>query len=334
MASGVGTARQARGALLSIAAALALSAPAVAATPEAQHLEVAGQQREYLLFTPDAMPAGPRPLVLLLHGHLGTAANAMGTGRSPSPLSAWLAVAAREKLRLAALQGLKGRDGRTGWHDCRRDAGDNPEVDDVAFASAVVRQLVDAGQVDARRIYVMGMSNGAMMTLRLALEMTPRPAAVAAVAGSMARQSDCAAARGPVSVLLIAGTADPLVPYDGGEVGLGSRANRGEVTGVAATRDYWLHTDCLVGAKPVAFAFPHSGTGDTHADRQAWGPDGGPQVAVLTIRNGGHVEPSLRFDYPRLYYRIVGPQSHDLESAEEAWRFFHDKQVATAMPCP
>ena len=172
------------------AAALAQGATAGVA-PEPRHIEVAGQQREYLLVTSQAAPGGPRPLVLILHGHLGTAANALGSGRAPSPLSAWLDIAEREKLLVVALQGLKGADNRTGWNDCRSDATGNPTTDDVTFASRVVKQLVDEGRADPKRIYVMGMSNGAMMTLRLALEMSPKPIAVAAVAGTMAQKTAC-----------------------------------------------------------------------------------------------------------------------------------------------
>ena len=174
----------------------------------------------------------------------------------PSPLSAWLDVAERENVLVAALQGLKGSDNRTGWHDCRSDADNNPQTDDVAFASRVAKKLVDDGRADAKRIYVMGMSNGAMMTLRLALEMQPAPAAVAAVAGTMAAKSECAGSPRPVSVLLIHGTQDPLVPYIGGGVGFGERRDRGSVVSVAATRDFWLRADDLQSAKPVEAFFP------------------------------------------------------------------------------
>lgn len=302
-----------------------MATPTAPPTPEVQHIEAAGLQREFLLVAPPSPPAGPRPLVLVLHGHLGTAANALGKGRSPSPLSVWLDVAARENVLVAALQGLKGADNRTGWHDCRRDATDNPQVDDVAFASAVAQQLVDAGRADPHRIYVMGMSNGAIMTLRLALEMQPAPAAVAAAAGTMAAMSACGDATHPVSVLLMHGTADPLVPYGGGGVGLGSRRDRGSVQSVAATRDYWLRADGLQNAQPRDFTFPHAGSDETRASKQTWGADSGPQVEVVTIDKGGHVEPSPRYRYPALYYALVGTQSRDLEAVEEAWAFFRDK---------
>ena len=307
-------------------ASLAVSA-ARAATPEPEHIEVAGAQRDYLLVVPQHANEAPRPLVLVLHGHLGTAANALGGGRAPSPLSAWLDIAKREDVLVAALQGLKGSDNRTGWHDCRSDADNNPQVDDVAFASRVAKKLVDDGQADAKRIYVMGMSNGAIMTLRLALEMQPAPAAVAAVAGTMAAKSECSGAPRPVSVLLIHGTEDPLVPYTGGGVGLGDRRDRGSVLSVAVTRDFWLRADGLQSAKPVETSFPHDGDDATRARKATYGPDAGPQVVVVTIDNGGHVEPSKRFHYPALYYRIVGVQNRDFEAAEEAWSFFKTKKT-------
>jgi polyhydroxybutyrate depolymerase len=77
----------------------------------------------------------------------------------------------------------------------------------------------------------------------------------------------------------------------------------------------------------VSYSFPHVGRDRTRASRQTWGSDAGPQVQVITIENGGHVEPSLRYDYPALYHLIVGPQNRDLETAEEAWRFFRAKRA-------
>lgn len=319
-----------RGSVL-VSSTLALLAASLgrASPPETLHLEAAGQQREYLLVAPQSASSGTRPLVLVLHGHLGTAANALGGGRAPSPLSAWLDIAEREKVLVAALQGLKGADSRTGWHDCRADEDDNPRVDDVAFASRVATKLIDEGRADPKRIYVMGMSNGAMMTLRLALEMQPAPAAVAAVAGTMAAQSDCSGAPRPMSVLLIHGSDDPLVPYAGGGVGLGENRGRGSVVSVAATRDFWLRADGLQSAKPVDYSFPHAGDDATRARKTTYGPDAGPQVVVITIDKGGHVEPSKRYHYGALYSRIVGAQNRDLETAEEAWAFFTGKARST-----
>jgi polyhydroxybutyrate depolymerase len=310
--------------LLGIACAMLFSSGAYAVTQRPESIDISGQPRDYILATPDSLPAGAHPLVVILHGHIGTAANALGGGMFPSPLSAWVAIADREKVLLAALQGLKGSDHRTGWRDCRGDDVENPNADDVAFASAVVQRLVASGSVDAHRIYIMGMSNGAMMSYRLALEMQPAPAAIAAVSGTMAQHSACGSAPHPLSVLLIHGTEDPLVPYAGGSVGLGRRKTS-SVLGVDATRDFWLRADNLLGAVPVSHAVPHLGSDPTSAVRTTYGSAPGPQVETLTIEHGGHVEPSLRFHYGPVYGMLVGRQNRDLESAEEAWSFFKNK---------
>jgi len=310
--------------LLCAAGSTLLLSSANAADKIPSHIGIAGQQREYILVTPDVLPAGPRPLVLVLHGHIGTAANAMGAGWAPSPLSAWVAIVDREKILVTALQGLQGADRRTGWHDCRSDDTGDPDTNDVAFAAAVAQNLIAGGRADPKRVYVMGMSNGAMMSYRLALEMHPAPAAIAAVSGTMALHSACTGAAHPVSVLLIHGAADPVVPYAGGAVGFGHR-KPSSVLGVEATRDFWLRVDGLSGVAPVAYSFPHLATDSTRALKTTYGEDRGPQVELIDIEHGGHVEPSLRFHYGLLYRRLIGAQNRDLESAEEAWQFFRSK---------
>jgi len=228
---------------------------------------------------------------------------------------------------VAALQGLKGADNQTGWHDCRLDSTGNPQADDVAFAGRVVQQLVAQGRVDPKRVFVMGMSNGGMMAYRLALQMQPVPLAIAAVSSSMAASSACTNAPPKVSVLLINGTADPIVPYAGGDVGTRGRST-GRVTGAEASRDFWLHADGLASSAGVTTAVPHLNAADpTRAIKTIYGSNAGPQVEMISIQNAGHVEPSLRFHYGFLYSRLVGTQNQDLESAEEAWSFFNDKAV-------
>ena len=124
---------------------------------------------------------------------------------------------------------------------------------------------------------------------------------------------------------MIHGTQDPLVPYIGGGVGFGERRDRGSVVSVAATRDFWLRADGLESAKPVEASFPHEGADTTRARKATYGPEAGPQVVVIKIDGGGHVEPSRRFHYPALYARIVGVQNQDFETVEETWSFFKTK---------
>eukprot|EP01136_Pigoraptor_vietnamica_P038316 Opistho-1_new@107461 len=141
--------------LLLFSVALATSAHAAQIGPDS--VTTADGQRTFLLAQPERSPAGARPLVLVLHGHGGSAGQALGQKAGASPLAAWLPVADREGIYIAALDGSKAGDGKAGWNDCRRDAPGNPPVDDVAFAREVVHKLVAAGRVDPQRVYAMGM---------------------------------------------------------------------------------------------------------------------------------------------------------------------------------
>jgi len=308
------------------AACLGLNA-AEAASIQSEQIGTRDGPRNYLLVRPDPAQSSPRPLVIVLHGHGGSAKLALGqTGRA-SPLARWLTIADREKVLVAVLDGAVGGDGRPGWNDCRRDAYDNPKTDDVGFVEAVVHRLIEEGAVDPSRLYVMGMSNGGMMAYRLALEMDPPIAAFAAASASMARDSQCGPARHPVSALIINGTDDPLVPYQGGGVGL-FRKNRGQVMAVDADVEFWRRADGL-DRDGMSHQLPHREADDpTHAVITLWGVEADrPQVELVRIEGGGHIEPSEIERYRPAYERLVGHQSHDLEAAETAWQFFKDKRA-------
>ena len=92
--------------------------------------------------------------------------------------------------------------------------------DDVGFIRDLIDRLVSGGRVDPNRVFVTGMSNGGAMAHRLACELSDRIAGVASVSGALVTDA-CNPAR-PISVLEMHGTADSLVPFDGGfTAGLG-----------------------------------------------------------------------------------------------------------------
>jgi polyhydroxybutyrate depolymerase len=141
----------------------------------------------------------------------------------------------------------------------------------------------------------------------------------------MARRSECRPPKLKVSVLIIQGTADPIVPFLGGAI-MAKGKSTGSVTGAIASRDWWLKVDRLEDAPLQKSHYAHHpASGETNADRETWGEDRGPQVSLITVGNGGHIEPSLRFHAGWLYTKLVGQQNQDFESADEAWAFFKPK---------
>jgi len=315
-----------------LALVLCAAAPLLrAAEPRELQVTTADGSRRALLVEGGSGTAR-RPLVLLFHGHGGSAENVLGSGGlAPSPLSSWVEIARREGLLVVALEGLKGSDHQRGWRDCRADADDNqPVADDLAFARGVVDKLVQAGLADPTRLYAMGMSNGGMMVLRLGLQM-PQLAAITAVSASMASASRCPESpRADMAMLLISGDADPLVPFAGGQVGFRKARPRGGVIPVPDVFARWTRAHGQDPAAATEQVLKPSLAGDRTVARLRFTGTSlaASDVAFVQVVGGGHVEPSLAHRYGGLYLSLVGPQSAAFESAELAWTFFRDKRRA------
>ncbi len=284
--------------------------------------------RHYLMAAPEHGAPGKHALVILLHGHQGTAAQVLGQKHIAAPLSVWLQIAEREKLVLIAPDGSKGSDGKSGWNDCRADAPNKAAGDDVGFIGAIIDKAVAEQDVDPARVYVMGMSNGGMMTFRLASEIGARLAGIATVGASMAARTLCGQPEHPLSTLIVAGTADKIVPYAGGEIVILMVRGRGTVIGVEQSVATWRALDQLADA-PQRVELAHRDPADrTRAVRSLWGQDAHKlQVELLKIDNGGHTEPSSLKRLQWMYTMLFGAQNGDLEVAEEAWSFFKDKRA-------
>lgn len=172
-----------------------------------------GRQRSYVLRLPDPAPAAGRrvPLVLVLHGGGGDAANA-------EHMSGFTELARAEGFIVAYPNGSARRGRLLTWnagHCCGYAMQEG--VDDVGFLGALIDHLVRHYPVDPARIYVTGMSNGAMMTHRVGLELGGKVAAIAPVVGTVF--GDERTEGPPVSALIINGMLDESVPYAGGPPG-------------------------------------------------------------------------------------------------------------------
>lgn len=86
---------------------------------------------------------------------------------------------------------------------------------DAAFISALIDELISKYRIDRRRVYTMGFSNGGMMSLRLACELSDKIAAVVSHSGPYMYDGTCTPKR-PVPLLYVHGQQDSVVPYYGG----------------------------------------------------------------------------------------------------------------------
>lgn len=177
------------------------TADALPVGTSSHQLSSGGLSRSYLVHRPATPPpSGGYPLVVMLHGGLGSAAQAERS-------YGWDAVADQQGFVVVYPDGID----RT-WNAgtcCGRAQRDG--VDDVGFLSTVVTDVAKQVAIDPKRRFVTGMSNGAMMSYRLACQTTIF-AAFAPVAGT--QLSDCRSAA-PSSLLAIHGADDDTVRLDG-----------------------------------------------------------------------------------------------------------------------
>jgi polyhydroxybutyrate depolymerase len=291
-------------ALAKVLVAGALLAACNSCRPEgAVVMPVAAVARHYDVFAPPNLPAG-RPLVIVLHGN-------GGTGHQIRTFTHFDDLAAREGFVVAYPDAIGHH-----WNDGRPEAANgSDDVDDVGFIAKLIDELATRYASDRTRIYVTGISNGGIMSYRLACELGDRIAAIAPVAGELAEVPPCAL-KAPVSVLAINGTADPLVPYDGGEVG----HHRGHVHSAMDSTAYFARREgCGVARTSEAMADTDPGD-DTRSERTRYTDcPRGIAVDLITVENGGHTWPGAAQYLPRF---AIGATSRDFDGSRYIWEFF------------
>jgi polyhydroxybutyrate depolymerase len=265
--------------------------------------------RSYRVYVPDSVRAkgGAAPLVLVLQG--------AGSVPDIIDLTHMTEVAEREGFAVAFPNPIGGL-----WNDGALKAFGPNESSDVSFLRKVVADI-DAKvlRVDRRRIYAIGLSNGGMMSLRLACEAADLVAGVAAIAASMpAALADGCRPGAPVSVVLINGTEDPLVPYRGGAVRLGI-VRVGEVLSTDDTVTLWARLNaCSAAGQPVPLP-DRDRRDDSRAVQIDYAGCRGGGVRLVRIEGGGHTWPSGMQFLPSL---VIGPVNRDIDAGHAAWAFF------------
>ncbi|MGH8369931.1 MAG: alpha/beta hydrolase family esterase, partial [Gammaproteobacteria bacterium] len=179
-------------------------------------------------------------------------------------------------------------------------------MDDVGFILTVVKQVMDKYQIDPKRIYATGISNGGMMAYTMACEASDLFAAVGIVSGIITDPA-CKPAH-PVAVIHFHGSADQNVPIDGG---VGSKALiKDKRPPVQDSIDFWVKAD-------GCDAIPHASHDPGLDIRSYSGCRDGTAVTYYIIQDGGHSWPG-----GDRISKLLDPPSQAVAVTEVMWRFF------------
>jgi polyhydroxybutyrate depolymerase len=261
-----------------------------------------GRKREYLLYVPQRYDrAKPTPLVISMHGAGGWPVQQMD-------VSGWNRLAERQGFIVVYPSGAEGAGPRI-WH-VDRGAG---LMRDVRFISALIDTLEAAYNIDKKMIYANGLSNGGGMSFVLSCTLSDRIAAVGMVAAAQTLPWSWCTDRRPVPMIAFHGTADPMIPYNGGTSWIGSDSFPNVLTW---TKAWARRNQC--GANPVdsVVAADVTRLEYTHCADDA-------TVVLYRVQGGGHSWPGGK-PLPEWY---VGPTSNGVDATSQMWAFFREHRL-------
>lgn len=302
-------------AVLSLAIGLMLAAAQVLAAPEKVHsITFKGMDRTFRVFIPDVTAGNtgratgaPVPVVLALHGGASDA-------EIMSRFCGLSEKASREGFIVVYPDGT-GRLRRVLTWNSGACCGyaQAQGIDDVGFLRDVIAFVLKTYHGDPARVYATGISNGAMMAYRLAVEAPDLIAAVAAVAGTL--DVDPGLIKTPKPILHFHGTADEFVPWNGGR---GPKTSSGNAhRSVPETIAAWVRVDGA-NPEPVSTVLPDKAKDGTEVLRHLYAArPGGDEVILYEIKGGGHAWPGrVRAE------RLLGKATMNIDANDLMWEFF------------
>ncbi len=273
-------------------------------------LVVDGRERTYIVQAPK-QPRGPLPVVFFFHGGGGRGANMANVG--------FREMVAKEQFLAIYPDGWRGN-----WNDGRnapRIRSQQEGVDDVKFIRAIVNDLSKRYQIDRSRVFATGVSNGGIFCHYLAANAADLFAGIAPVIGGLAEPvAPTFKPSHPISLLVIQGEADPLVPINGGPIAGSDRGGR-----VIATEEmlkkYLVHNG-ITGPPQVKQLLDRDPNDGTTTEVRRWPPGrDGVRVEYYLVKGGGHTMPG-RSRGGALREAFAGKTSQEFDGLEVIWNFF------------
>lgn len=276
-------------------------------------MQFEGYERSYIVhLPPEAKLQNPLPLLFHLHGGGGTA-----KGTSGLTFNRFNELADRDGFVVVYPNAIN-----KNWNDGRKledVLAWKKDINDVAFITAIIDELKQKYKIDTKRIFTTGMSNGGFMSSRLLCDRADIFRGGAILTASLSKDyiPQCDPEK-PVAVMVMNGTDDPLVPYDGGHVRV-FRKNRGEIVSTDEYLDFWkIKNGCEIKQNTVEL--PDTADDGTTVSVTKYSKcDNQGALVLYTINGGGHTWPGGK---QYLGERIIGKTNRDIVACDVIWDYF------------
>lgn len=278
-----------------------------------------GSTRAWFVYAPPSYdPSKPTPVVVLLHGRPSNATYMAALSRMND-------VADKKGFLVVYPEGVNNE--WNAFYDLTRQRSLAPQ-DDIRFLKDLLADLGQDFNIDRRRAFVGGYSNGGFMTYRLACSMADTFAGFAAVDATLytVLKDKC---RGGTAtpILIMNGTADPSVSYFGVTVEDQDGRESRVTLSVPETVAWFINrNDCsMVGA--TTNLPPKGNSPGTNVIR--FEPKDCKKAPVMFWRvdGGGHTWPGVDTGF---HDPAFGPTNMDINAGEVIWDFFEPLRLPTA----
>jgi polyhydroxybutyrate depolymerase len=293
--------------LLTFFVLLTFAVSASAGTLTRQTITHAGVMRSFLEYQPTTLANGALPLVIVLHGGTESAAIAASSTRATNR---WRALSDVEGFVVLYGDGVGEQ-----WNDCGQvtlSGAAASTADDVGYLRAIAADASRRYNIDQSRLYLNGVSNGGLMSLRGLQEASETFAAGAAfiALNAVDSVSECKNPINTSTVYYQYGTADPLIQAGGG------------IRNQSATQTlaYWRARLGCSSSIIDEFADINAGDNSTISAERFQSCADESALHVLTATGAGHTTPSIA-------YASAGAQNRDIESVDEAWKILRDSRL-------
>ena len=262
-----------------------------------------GQKREYLRYVPRSYDrTKPTPLVISLHATMNWPAFQMNISR-------WNQAADDNNFIVVYPSGT-GTGPRTWFMEGAQMPSRMP---DVRFISELIDTLEATYNIDPTMISANGLSNGGGMAFVLSCTLSHRIAAIGTVAAAQSLPWSWCADSTPVPMIAFHGTADPIVPYDGGKVWIAPLLFPSVRTWVAN----WARRN-RCGPNPVDAVVA---TDVTRLEYTNCADDA--TVVLYSVDGGGHAWPGGK----PMPERLLGRTSNSIDATNQMWAFFREHRL-------
>jgi len=272
-----------------------------------------GFERQYLVhFPPEEKMQDQIPVLFHLHGGGGTASGTVGL-----TFGRFNELADRDGFIMIYPQAIE-----KNWNDGRKSDlvfAWKENIDDVGFIAAIIDELKKEVKVDEDRIFTAGMSNGGFMSMRLLCDRADifRGGAILTATLSEDYLPLCNPDK-PTAVMIINGTDDSLVPYDGGEVMVLNRP-RGQIVSTDEIVEFWKEENDCITKKPIVHLPDIKDDGTTVSIEEYTNCNDRGSLVLYKIEGGGHTWPGGRQYFGE---RLIGKTSQEFVACDVIWNYF------------